>query len=221
METKLECILARLLFSAEELFLCFSVCIYMLNIRVNVKVREFQFSCIFSCILILFKAPYIKSLQQSHIWLSNLAMIFLMIGKRTLFIFKVKVMISKLTIFEIFQWMLRLCRTSGTLLLFFIMTSQLKHWKHYEFEFICVYVTCNDMSVIYVTAQMCRRAEGEVEPTVGLPTPLTFRRFLQCARPTPTRYHPFYTVIPTHSPISSPFKTCWGYGGRILELKHP
>ena len=31
-------------------------------------------------------------------------------------------------------------------------------------------VTCNDISVIYVTAQMCRRTE-EVVPTVGLPTP--------------------------------------------------
>ena len=35
------------------------------------------------------------------------------------------------------------------------------------------YVTCDDISVIYVTAQMCRRTEEEVEvvPTVGLPTP--------------------------------------------------
>ena len=31
------------------------------------------------------------------------------------------------------------------------------------------YVTRNDISVIYVTAQMCRRTE-EVVPTVGLPT---------------------------------------------------
>ena len=33
------------------------------------------------------------------------------------------------------------------------------------------YVTCNDMSVIYVTAQMCRWIEEEVVPTVGIPTP--------------------------------------------------
>ena len=33
-------------------------------------------------------------------------------------------------------------------------------------------VTCNDISVIYVTAQMCKRTEEEViGPTVGLPTP--------------------------------------------------
>ena len=33
------------------------------------------------------------------------------------------------------------------------------------------YVTCNDISVIYVTAQMYRRTEEGVVPTVGLPTP--------------------------------------------------
>ena len=32
-------------------------------------------------------------------------------------------------------------------------------------------VTCNDISVIYVATQMCRRTEEEVVPTVGLPTP--------------------------------------------------
>ena len=31
-------------------------------------------------------------------------------------------------------------------------------------------VTCNDISVIYVTAQMCKRAE-EVVPSFGIPTP--------------------------------------------------
>ena len=40
------------------------------------------------------------------------------------------------------------------------------------------YVTWNDILVIYVTAQMCRRTEEEVVPTVGLPTPYTFRRVL-------------------------------------------
>ena len=38
---------------------------------------------------------------------------------------------------------------------------------------VCVmefYVTCNDISVIYVTAQMCRRTEEEVVLTVGLQT---------------------------------------------------
>ena len=40
-------------------------------------------------------------------------------------------------------------------------------------------------------------------------------------RPTPTRDHPFYTVIPTHRPIYSPFPTRWGHGGRILDLTSP
>ena len=33
------------------------------------------------------------------------------------------------------------------------------------------YVACNDISVINLTAQMSRRNEEEVVPTVGLPTP--------------------------------------------------
>ena len=44
-------------------------------------------------------------------------------------------------------------------------------WLADEFMSLLVfYVTCNDISVIYVTAQMCRRTE-EVVPKVGLPTP--------------------------------------------------
>ena len=41
------------------------------------------------------------------------------------------------------------------------------------------YVTCDDISVIYVTAQMCRRTEEEVEvvPTVGLPRHRHFAGF--------------------------------------------
>ena len=38
-------------------------------------------------------------------------------------------------------------------------------------EFIGVLRHSNDISVIYVTAQMWRRTEEEVVPTVGLPTP--------------------------------------------------
>ena len=44
-----------------------------------------------------------------------------------------------------------------------------------EIRNVCVsvfFATCNDISVIYVTAQMCRRTE-EVVPTAELPTPLT------------------------------------------------
>ena len=35
------------------------------------------------------------------------------------------------------------------------------------------------------------------------------------------RDHPFYTLIPTHRPINSPFTTRLGYGGRILDLNPP
>ena len=41
-----------------------------------------------------------------------------------------------------------------------------------KLSLLVFYVTCNNISVIYVTAQMCRRTEEEVVvPTVGLPTP--------------------------------------------------
>ena len=48
-------------------------------------------------------------------------------------------------------------------------------WGHivslyYSLSLLVLNVTCNDISVIYVTAQMCRRTE-EIVPTVGLPTP--------------------------------------------------
>ena len=59
-----------------------------------------------------------------------------------------------------------------------------------------------------------RRRSEEVVPTVGLPMPWVLER----ARPTSTRDHPFFTVIPTHRPIWSPFTTRRGYGGRILDL---
>ena len=36
-----------------------------------------------------------------------------------------------------------------------------------EFSVLVFYVTCNDISVIYVTAQMCRRTEEEVVPKFG------------------------------------------------------
>ena len=48
----------------------------------------------------------------------------------------------------------------------------------YILGLLVFYVTYNDISVIYVTAQMCRRTEEEVVPTVGLQTPWTFRRVI-------------------------------------------
>ena len=46
-----------------------------------------------------------------------------------------------------------------------------------EFSLLVFYVTCNDISVIYETAQVCRLTE-EAVPTVGLPIPETFRGVL-------------------------------------------
>ena len=52
-------------------------------------------------------------------------------------------------------------------------------------------VTINDISVIYVTVHlMCRRTE-EVGPTVGHPTPYSFRRVLLPARPSTNTEPPF------------------------------
>ena len=45
--------------------------------------------------------------------------------------------------------------------------------KSLSLSLLMFYVTCDDITVIYLTAQMCRRTEeeDEVVPTVGLPTP--------------------------------------------------
>ena len=48
---------------------------------------------------------------------------------------------------------------------------QLPSTKLLSLRLLVFYVTCNNISVIYVTAQMCRRTEEVVVPTVGLPTP--------------------------------------------------
>ena len=44
-------------------------------------------------------------------------------------------------------------------------------YQFVSFSLLVFYVTWNDISVIYVTAQMCRRTEEEVVPTVKLQTP--------------------------------------------------
>ena len=44
-------------------------------------------------------------------------------------------------------------------------------YSEYHVEFIGGLRHFNDISVIYVTTQMCRRTEEEVVPTVGVPTP--------------------------------------------------
>ena len=71
----------------------------------------------------------------------------------------------------------------AVLLLLFGMFLALKRAVWYTAGYQCVLefnVTGNEISVIYVTAQMCRRTEEEVVPTctVGLPAPSTFCRVL-------------------------------------------
>ena len=57
---------------------------------------------------------------------------------------------------------------------FFFLLEVTPVMMRLEFELslslLVFYVTCTDVSVIYVTAQMCRWTEEEVVPTVGLPT---------------------------------------------------
>ena len=67
---------------------------------------------------------------------------------------------------------LALVETSKSFFFYFLQTCIAIH------DFLEFYVTCNDISVIFVTAQMAK----------------TFRRVLKRARPTPTWGHPFYTV---------------------------
>ena len=59
-----------------------------------------------------------------------------------------------------------------------LQTFYMKKTYKVELSLLVFYVTCNDISVIYVTAHMCRRTEEEVVPMVGLPMPKTFRRVL-------------------------------------------
>ena len=53
--------------------------------------------------------------------------------------------------------------------IFDVIANENARYKRNELEF--------SFSVIYMTAQLCRRIE-EAVPTVGLPTPETFRRVL-------------------------------------------
>ena len=77
-------------------------------------------------------------------------------------------------------------------------------------------VTINDISVIYVTAHRC--AGG---PTVGLPRHRHFVGFFNVPVLAPTRDHPFYTVIPTHRPIQSPFTITLGIRRTHYRLNTP
>ena len=69
---------------------------------------------------------------------------------------------------------------------------------------------------------MCRRTEEEViGPTVGLPRHRHFVGFFNVPVLAPTRDHPFYTVIRTHHPISSPFTITLGIRRTHSRLTPP
>ena len=53
----------------------------------------------------------------------------------------------------------------------YVKARRRKMWKTALLFVLVFYVTCNDISVIFVTAKMFRRTEEEVVPTVGLQTP--------------------------------------------------
>ena len=78
--------------------------------------------------------------------------------------------------------------------------------------------TINDISVIYVTAHRCAgRLKKKLDLRSGSQRHRHFVGFFNVPVQTPTRGHPFYTVIPRNRPIKSPFTTRWGYGGHILD----
>ena len=82
-------------------------------------------------------------------------------------------------------------------------------------------VTCNDISVIYVTTHRCAGGlKKKLDLRSGSQRHRHFKGFFNVPVQAPTRGHPFYTIIPRNHPIKSPF-TCttrWVYGGHILDL---
>ena len=67
-------------------------------------------------------------------------------------------------------------------------------------------VTINDISVIYVTAHKCAGGlNKKCDERSGSQLHRRFVGFFNVPVLAPTRDHPFYTVIPTHRPILSPF----------------
>ena len=75
--------------------------------------------------------------------------------------------------------------------------------EEFALSILVFYVICNNISVIYVTSQMCRRTEKEVVPTVGLPPAIDISQgSLTCPSYNRHGTQPFHTVIPTHRPFS-------------------
>ena len=76
-------------------------------------------------------------------------------------------------------------------------------------------VTINDISVIYVTAHRCTGGlKKKLDLRSGSQRHRHFVVFFNVPVLAPTRYHPFYTVIP----FSRLLRSRWGYGGHILDL---
>ena len=72
-------------------------------------------------------------------------------------------------------------------------------------------VTINDISVIYVTAHRCAGGlKKKYDLRSGSQRHRHFVGFFNVPVLAPTRDEPFYTVIPTHRPIQSPFTITLG-----------
>ena len=83
-----------------------------------------------------------------------------------------------------------------------------KGWVELNWLF---YVTINDISVIYVTAHRCAGGlKKKLDLRSGSQRHRHFVGFFNVPGLAPTRDHPFYTVIPTHRPIYSPFTITLG-----------
>ena len=96
----------------------------------------------------------------------------------------------------------------------------LEYWSQHKFEFEFIGISrhmqryfshiCDGTDVQADWRRRCTygRAPNAIDISQGS---------LTCPAYTDTG-PPFYTVIPTHRPIKSPFAARWGYEGRILDL---
>ena len=83
-------------------------------------------------------------------------------------------------------------------------------------------VTINDISVIYVTAHRCAGGlKKKLDLRSGSQRHRHFVGFFNVPVLAPTRDHPFYTVIPTHRPIKSPFTITLGIRWTHSRLNPP
>ena len=83
-------------------------------------------------------------------------------------------------------------------------------------------VTINDISVIYVTAHRCAGGlKKKLDLRSGSRRHRHFVGFFNVPVLAPTRDHPFYTVIPTHRPIKSPFTITLGIRRTHSRLNPP